>query len=687
MSFLKKAMLLLLCGFAFYAVLSAELAEGGRKYALLIGINEYDGSKFPQLKGCRNDVQLVYDLLTQERFGFAPGNITVLLDGQATRTGILGAIKAVAEKVRQDDIVYIHYSGHGSTTSDSDRLKPTLVSYGARSGFTGNPGDDYDVLSDELKKEIAKIWTKTTNVIFVADSCHSGTITRGGASATRGVPADTRPHPAGAETLLDNITSGRIPWVSIGACNITEFAVEYCSGDADRMNGAFTWFWVQALQSGAGDETWATVAGRAKILMSNAGIRQTPLREGEIRRKVFGGLVGEIPKNFTVTRVSPEVRVNAGTFAGIFEKSEFQLEKKGRLTNTKLIVKKVEAFSCEVNVKDGAAEVGDVVVLTKWQPSFQPLKVALEVYFPSDRPLLSSLKNLFSADALAAYELVDAPEKSDMVLWVTRPVTDTGNSIIFPKSMETANPQIWVMDPSQNHLYNGLKNLKIPYDEKGLEVLVQNLEKLARLHGLYNMPLPEGGREEALIIEYKLFVPVTEKEWNALPSDKRLKLTNETPPYWKLNRIVSSRNPGFNRLGEERLLSVRVENKTSHSYHIYAINATLDAEIIAFLPGLDKRNTEVRPGQTSNFTDHLFLTDEDEYVRVFATLQPIDIYILEQKAVAAYREAIRSGVAVRSENHPIEAMLRELLYPTRGRPAFSGFPPAELTSMGTRFTR
>jgi hypothetical protein len=242
---------------------------------------------------------------------------------------------------------------------------------------------------------------------------------------------------------------------------------------------------------------------------------------------------------------------------------------------------------------------------------------------------------------------------------------------------ESAAPQIWVMSPSLNYLYNGLKNLQIPYDAKGLKILTKTLEKLARLHGLYNMTLPENGGDKALKIEYKLFVPIAEAEWKALPDNKRLKLTNETSQYWKLNRIVSSRLPVFERRPEEALLSVRVENQTSRSYHIYGVNATPNAEIIAFLPGADKHATEVRPGETSDFTDHLILTEDDEYIRIYATSQPIDIYVLEQDAIAVRGDA----------HNPIEAMLREQLYPTRGRLVHSGLSPTELTSMGTRFTK
>jgi hypothetical protein len=698
-SFFKKATLCFLCAAFSFALpaFSAESAAEARKYALLIGINEYDGSQFVPLSGCHNDIRLMRDMLTQERFGFAEEDITVLLDEQATHTGILEAIDGLMDRAREDDVVYIHYSGHGSTTSGESGLRPTLVSYGARSGQTAGHGlDGYDILSDELRESLSRFSAKTRNIVFVADSCHSGTITRGGkndAHATRGVPADSRPHPMAAAVSkpIEQIT-----WVSIGSCQTDELSAEY-TGDDGLTYGAFTWFWARALQSGGGDDTWPAAVERAKAMMSGGGVPQTPLPEGNFNRLVFGGLAGEIPKRFTVTYVSAdssEARVNAGTFAGVSEGSEFRLVKDGVVTDVRLIVQKAETYACDVKVEGGEAETGGAAVLTKWEPAFPSLKVAFKAALPSDEPVASELRKLFEADALSAYEPVDSPDRSNIVLWAVRPVIDAdGNAVMeensgLPKCAETEALQVWVMDPSQNYPYNRQDNLKITYDEKGRAVLAQNLERLARLYGLRNMSLPGGG-DEALTIEYRLFVPASESEWETLPENERLKLTRGTPPLWKLSRVVPSDSPGFERRPDEGLLSVKADNRSARPYHIYAINATPDAMILPFLPESGHSvSTEVKPGQTVEFESHLLLTEDDEYVRVFATLRPINIHILAQKAIEGHQAGTRSAAAARPESDPIETVLRRQFYPeTRGGPASPALTPADLISMGTRFTK
>src|SRR6185436_18878717 len=97
--------------------------SGLNKRALLIGVNEYPRlPKELQLHGCANDVALVQSVLRS--LGFLTGNIKVLLNREATRKAILKAFKQLVEDCRTDDIVVIHYSGHGSNMPSVRPDKP-----------------------------------------------------------------------------------------------------------------------------------------------------------------------------------------------------------------------------------------------------------------------------------------------------------------------------------------------------------------------------------------------------------------------------------------------------------------------------------------------------------------------------------------------------------------------------------
>ena len=110
-------------------------ASNQRKRALLIGINQYDAKEESQnaaattngwlpLHGCVNDVELQKELLIH-RFGFAPQDIVTLTDREATRSNIADAIAThLVAQTLPDDLVIVHFSGHGSRLGNYNTLVP-----------------------------------------------------------------------------------------------------------------------------------------------------------------------------------------------------------------------------------------------------------------------------------------------------------------------------------------------------------------------------------------------------------------------------------------------------------------------------------------------------------------------------------------------------------------------------------
>ncbi|MGB2925742.1 MAG: caspase family protein [Limnothrix sp.] len=84
----------------------------GRKFALLIGINDYPD--VDDLSGCAADVRIQQTILTHQ-FGFAPEDILTLQDRDATRDNILTMFqKQLKELVTPDDFLFVHFSGYGT---------------------------------------------------------------------------------------------------------------------------------------------------------------------------------------------------------------------------------------------------------------------------------------------------------------------------------------------------------------------------------------------------------------------------------------------------------------------------------------------------------------------------------------------------------------------------------------------
>mgnify|MGYP001428831693 CR=1 FL=1 len=79
-------------------------------YALLIGINNYES--ISPLKGCINDVINVGEKLLS--LGWDPRRMKVLVDEQATKSGILEGINWLVSHSEVNDSLWFDFSGHGS---------------------------------------------------------------------------------------------------------------------------------------------------------------------------------------------------------------------------------------------------------------------------------------------------------------------------------------------------------------------------------------------------------------------------------------------------------------------------------------------------------------------------------------------------------------------------------------------
>jgi len=166
----------------------ADVASAA-KHALLIGVNEYQSKQMNDLRGTHNDVEKMKDVLSL-RYGFPEDSFRILLDEQATRQGILDALEDFVSSVGPDDIVYIHYSGHGSQVQDlngdetDDGQDETIIPHDGR--MPGIP----DITDDEIASYVDRLQSK--HALIVLDCCHSGTATRDVVLQTRSVPPDDR---------------------------------------------------------------------------------------------------------------------------------------------------------------------------------------------------------------------------------------------------------------------------------------------------------------------------------------------------------------------------------------------------------------------------------------------------------------------------------------------------------------
>ena len=91
-------------------------APTARKFALLVGLNQYAQPDIPALTGCITDLELQSQLL-RHRYGFAETDLLLLSDQAATGSNLKLAMEEhLVAQVRSGDVVVCHFSGYGTQT-------------------------------------------------------------------------------------------------------------------------------------------------------------------------------------------------------------------------------------------------------------------------------------------------------------------------------------------------------------------------------------------------------------------------------------------------------------------------------------------------------------------------------------------------------------------------------------------
>ncbi|CAD2222644.1 Caspase domain containing protein, putative [Angomonas deanei] len=160
-----------------YEVSEQDKYANGDVRALLIGINYYGTSA--QLSGCVNDVK--QELASFQKTGFPVEKMAILVDEKdfpnvtalPTRANIIKYMAWLVKDTKEGDVLFMHYSGHGSQTKSNGKDKYEEYDqvicpsdYSSAGCIVDN--DIFDILASQLPKGVR------LTVLF--DCCHSGSM-------------------------------------------------------------------------------------------------------------------------------------------------------------------------------------------------------------------------------------------------------------------------------------------------------------------------------------------------------------------------------------------------------------------------------------------------------------------------------------------------------------------------------
>lgn len=168
------------CGFATRA--AAET------HAVVVGIDNY--TSFKHLNGARNDANDIVAAL--KKAGVT--DVTPLIDENATRKNVLGAIDQLIKHVQKDDLAIITFAGHGAREQWGKVRPPGTELKGLHEVFLlrnmvmpdidgkidpSVPGSAAErILGAEMAIRLKRLDDLGARTIFVADSCFGGGLSR-----------------------------------------------------------------------------------------------------------------------------------------------------------------------------------------------------------------------------------------------------------------------------------------------------------------------------------------------------------------------------------------------------------------------------------------------------------------------------------------------------------------------------
>jgi hypothetical protein len=493
---------------------------GATRRAVLIGINQYnpEGGQvstgpakksptrkglvsgdvrrwtYPNLEGAINDVNLIEGLLLAPDFGFQPNDIVKLITPEKTTAEeILATLRReLVETADKGDFRLVYYSGHGNFIRNA-ALKRANANTRNEFDQTIVASDQWQGAVDVRDKELSQIlWDsarKGVVVTFIADSCHSGSLTRGPANSRgrsrsnsgvrSGVDGVTFDEPLIDDPApIDKATGKEIDpenagVLTLAAAQENQEALELRS-EKNETHGGMTMALVRAIREEGPHASMDHIFERMSNYMQAANLQQTPVLGGKGRgdKDLLGEPARQEPFSVIVREVrGDEVLLRGGEAIGLNEGAELRSLAAGTASQpATLVVTKSLGLSeaaAKISSPGAAVAAGDRFEVTRWAAPEEP---NLKVYIAPPAAIETTRQ---AAEQMAP--LRDDPS----IHWVADPTVES------PSDVLRWNSDRWVLD----HIGSGAKTFDLGPSPSAADVK-KNLAKGARFFVLMP-PTPE----------------------------------------------------------------------------------------------------------------------------------------------------------------------------------------------------
>jgi hypothetical protein len=228
-----------------------------KRWALVIGVDQYADPQISPLKGAANDAKSLADSLVRYA-GFPPDQVILLasdqpLERQPTRLNILRRLSNLASLVPKDGLLLISFAGHGIERGGQAYLVPSDAQLSDDISFLEESAVSVSRMHDRIRA------TGVAQVVILLDAC--------------------RNDPGGRADAPNPLTQAYVKGFNFDVRNreVQAFATLYATAVGQRAyeytekkQGYFTWTVVEALKGGAANEKGeVTLAQLVKYVQEN----------------------------------------------------------------------------------------------------------------------------------------------------------------------------------------------------------------------------------------------------------------------------------------------------------------------------------------------------------------------------------------------------------------------------------
>ena len=218
------------------------LPTGSKRFALVIGVDEYEDSQINKLEGAGNDAKAIVEALVQYA-DFPRDQVRLLTSDQPaerkpTRNKILRQLSNLRGAVPKDGLLLIAFAGHGIERGGQAYLLPSDAEL----------SDDVSLLEqssinvDEMRKRIVE--TGVGQVVMILDAC------RNDPAAGRGDSDNRLSNKFTSAFNFEERNAEIKAFATLYATAVGYRAYEY----KERKQGYFTWALVEGLKGAAANE-------------------------------------------------------------------------------------------------------------------------------------------------------------------------------------------------------------------------------------------------------------------------------------------------------------------------------------------------------------------------------------------------------------------------------------------------